>query len=189
MTRQRFVDRQSARAACAVPVTGTHPVRPVGRDPFPLSSCPARRADRGGHPREVPVHRPRAARSACAAHTRSSSFTHPILSEVARSTHQQSTPRGQLHLGFQREPAVTSPVRIKSQSYWFESNRGSRAPAQRPVGLLSCDKVSRGRITYSSSSTVRRGADELAERRRPRSAGAAEGERGGKTGEQGRRPA
>jgi hypothetical protein len=84
----------------------------------------------------VPVHRPRAARSACAAHTRSSSFTHPILSEVARSTHQQSTPRGQLHLAFQREPAVTSPVRIKSQSYWFESNRGSRAPAQRPVGLL-----------------------------------------------------
>ena len=47
MTRQRFVDRQSARAACAVPATGTRPVRPVGRDPFPLSSCRARRADRG----------------------------------------------------------------------------------------------------------------------------------------------
>jgi hypothetical protein len=63
---------------------------------------------------------------------------------------------------------------IKSQGYWFESNRGSKAPAQRPVRPLSCDKLSRGRITYSSSSTVRRGADELAERRRPRSAGAAE---------------
>ncbi len=47
MTRQRFVDRQSARAACAVPATGTRPVRPVGRDPFPLSSCRARRTDRG----------------------------------------------------------------------------------------------------------------------------------------------
>ena len=74
MTRQRFVDRQSARAACAVPFLGTRPVRPVGRDPFRLSSCPARRADRGGHPREVSVHRPRAARSACAAHTRSCIF-------------------------------------------------------------------------------------------------------------------
>ena len=47
MTRQRFVDRRSARAACAVPATGTRPARPVGRDPFPLRSCRARRADRG----------------------------------------------------------------------------------------------------------------------------------------------
>jgi hypothetical protein len=34
-----------------------------------------------------------------------------------------------------------------SQGYWFESNRGSKAPAQRPVRLLRGDDSSRGRIT------------------------------------------
>ncbi len=117
MTRQRFVDRQSARAACAVPFLGTRPVRPVGRDPFPLSSCRARRADRGwpSATREVPVHRPRAPRSASTAHTRSCIFYSsntlrgsPLDASTVNAT--WATPPG-----FQREPAVTSPVRIKSQ--------------------------------------------------------------------------
>ena len=136
MAGQRFVDRPSAGAACAVPASGTRPVRPVDRDPFPLSSCRARRADRGWpSATEMCRFTAQGRHDRPVRHTQGrASSTHPILSKAVRPTHPRPTPRWLFHLQFQRGSTVANHPEIKSQAWLLVRRRRGRLAFHGPTG-------------------------------------------------------
>jgi hypothetical protein len=60
-------------------------------------------------------------------------------------------PRWLLHLHVQRESTAANHPEIKSQGYWFEFNRGSKAPGERsvrPFPAIDCREDASQTIIY-----------------------------------------